>query len=525
MTGNRVLLLVLVLLTGQLANALSSSPAGSALKTSPIELLGKIPPCAITCLTTHAPSIGCALLDFECQCSSTNSTKILQPCLEAQCTYEQTFQLLHVQADLCDKPRDSKSLHVEITAYCSGIVAVCAVVLRFISRYIGGSKLWWDDWLQLASVILVIPMTVALLLNVRSGVGRHIWDLKYEDVMNVGKYTYIATVFWAVELLLLKFSILCLYLRLFPNPWLKRGVIWFSVFTALFTIPLIGMAAFQCVPVHAIWDLEAKKSAKCIDYIGILKATVVYEVVAETILFALPVPIVLKLKLKRTKKIQLMTFFGLGIIVIGISCARLPGLPGVVDSEDQPYTTVHATILGFTASGVGHICAAVPTIRALLRLVCCSANPDGSRPSNFGGSSGASKGKLGSSQQSSRYSRTNDTYPPPHKRKFSEPVITHQTYDSARDLTSSSGADYLPEEWDRGSFSGKSRGDDRDDKSHFGPDPYELQDLTPLPPRAHLGSADGSRRNRIPTPGRSKWVLLDNSRDTALQNNTDTTRQ
>jgi len=63
-----------------------------------------------------------------------------------------------------------------------------------------------------------------------------------------------------------------------------------------------------------------------------------------------------------------------------------------VSSDDQPYTTVSATILGFTASVVGHVCAAVPTIRALVRLMCGSGTLDGSRPSRFAGTNSYSSG-------------------------------------------------------------------------------------------------------------------------------------
>jgi hypothetical protein len=112
---------------------------------------------------------------------------------------------------------------------------------------------------------------------------------------------------------LLKYSILCLYLRLFPHVWLKRAVFGFMAFTFFFTIPLIGLAAFQCIPVYAIWDMDARKTATCIDWIAVLRATIVYEVIAEIVLFSLPVPVVWKLQMKKSKRIQLIIFFGLGI--------------------------------------------------------------------------------------------------------------------------------------------------------------------------------------------------------------------
>jgi hypothetical protein len=51
-----------------------------------------------------------------------------------------------------------------------------------------------------------------------------------------------------------------------------------------------------------------------------------------------------------------------------VSIARVPFLPGVTDTADQTYTLTGVTITGFTASGVGHVCATVPTIRSLLRF-------------------------------------------------------------------------------------------------------------------------------------------------------------
>lgn len=135
---------------------------------------------------------------------------------------------------------------------------------------------------------------------------------------------YIATVFWAFSLLILKYSILCMYLRIFPNVWLNRAIYAFMVFTACFTLPLIGLAIFQCTPIKAIWDLEAAKTAKCIDWITVLRLTVVYEVIAEVVIFSLPIPIVLKLQMKTAKKIQLCIFFGLGVVYVSfLSPAQL----------------------------------------------------------------------------------------------------------------------------------------------------------------------------------------------------------
>ncbi|KAL5113499.1 hypothetical protein ACEQ8H_008635, partial [Pleosporales sp. CAS-2024a] len=211
--------------------------------------------------------------------------------------------------------------------------------MRFASRWVGGNPFWWDDWLHLASAILCVPLS------------------------------YIATILWGVEMLLLKYSICCLYLRVFPNVWLKRGLFVFMAFTGCFVVPLLFTAAIRCNPVRAQWDLEAARTATCLDWLIILKMTVVYEVIAEIVLFALPIPIVAQLQMALAKKAQLMVFFGLGLVIIGVSIARVPFLKGVVDQSDQTYTIVGTSMSTFIASGLGHFCAAVPTVQALLRYV------------------------------------------------------------------------------------------------------------------------------------------------------------
>lgn len=85
------------------------------------------------------------------------------------------------------------------------------------------------------------------------------------------------------------------------------------VFIACFTLPLTGLTAFQCIPISAIWDLEARANARCIDYIAVLRLAIVSEIIIEVVLFSMPIRIVWSLQMRTSKKIQLTIFFGLGI--------------------------------------------------------------------------------------------------------------------------------------------------------------------------------------------------------------------
>jgi hypothetical protein len=61
--------------------------------------------------------------------------------------------ILHAQATLCNRPHDSYTNLMRITAYITGIIPVIAVAMRFTSRWLGGNPFWWDDWVHLVSAV------------------------------------------------------------------------------------------------------------------------------------------------------------------------------------------------------------------------------------------------------------------------------------------------------------------------------------------------------------------------------------
>jgi hypothetical protein len=172
-------------------------------------------------------------------------------------------------------------------------------------------------------------MTVALILNLEAGLGHHIWDLTYPRVVVIGRWSTYPCLSSNKKVLTID-SLYCYYfmgcrtapykvqhpLSLYSHlsePLAEaRDLRLHGFHRSVYPAPTF-LAAFQCIPVRAIWDLKEQGTAKCIDYIAVLRLTVVYEIIAETILFSLPIPIVWKLQMETSKKIQLLIFFSLGI--------------------------------------------------------------------------------------------------------------------------------------------------------------------------------------------------------------------
>ena len=93
-------------------------------------------------------------------------------------------EILRAQADLCNRPHDSYTRIMMVTAYVTGIIPVVAVAMRFASRWVGGNHFWWDDWVHLASA--VSPQALAVLFHTDDGprfCAFHSWSASYSTLM------------------------------------------------------------------------------------------------------------------------------------------------------------------------------------------------------------------------------------------------------------------------------------------------------------------------------------------------------
>ena len=82
------------------------------------------------------------------------------------------------------------------------------------------------------------------------------------------------------------------------------------------TLTIMFLLIFQCLPVKAMWDLDARKTAKCLDIEAVGYVGCVVEIVTEVVLFLLPVPIIHSFTMAKSKKVQLICFFGAGIALV-----------------------------------------------------------------------------------------------------------------------------------------------------------------------------------------------------------------
>ena len=121
---------------------------------------------------------------------------------------------------------------------------------------------------------------------------------------------YVTQINYALTQNLAKFSILFLYLRIFPDCNFrlatKLAIAWIFCRVFAFEIALI----FQCVPVAAVWDLTIK--GKCINAQALLFAGAGFSIAEDIMLMLLPASEIKGLNLSLKKRISVTLLFALG---------------------------------------------------------------------------------------------------------------------------------------------------------------------------------------------------------------------
>lgn len=118
---------------------------------------------------------------------------------------------------------------------------------------------------------------------------------------------------WVLSLSFTKFSILFLYLRLFPVDSV-RWAGWITiVIIAAWTVATILAACLICRPIQSNWD-QTIENATCGDQVLSFTVTGVINLVTDVAVLVIPMPSLYKLQLATYKKWMLITVFGLGAV-------------------------------------------------------------------------------------------------------------------------------------------------------------------------------------------------------------------
>ncbi|KAI9805659.1 MAG: hypothetical protein M1833_005151 [Piccolia ochrophora] len=239
------------------------------------------------------------------------------------------------------------------------VLGTAVVALRIMARKLSNTRLWWDDFLCVVALIFLYGACISHLLCVKYGVGTHTALHSKADLISYGKATFTSGVggYWLGQLFV-KVSIILFYRRIFQTRRFRLVSLCVAILVAMFYTAALIVRIFACTPISKLWNSSLE--GRCVNLYYQLLIIGILNIFFDVLILALPVPMVLRLRLSTARKVGLIGVFMLGGLVCGVSIARVVQLKLINNTSDPLYSNVTNFILTNGEICVSIICACLP---------------------------------------------------------------------------------------------------------------------------------------------------------------------
>ncbi|KAI8669984.1 hypothetical protein NCS56_00802200 [Fusarium sp. Ph1] len=238
------------------------------------------------------------------------------------------------------------------------IITTVVVVLRLWTRYAILNQLGADDFLALISLLVVIGCGIAIILETRYGLGKHVSPDILKTAPLYLKHFYVAVVLYSASLLFIKLTFLLHYYRLLAIQGMKKVYQAAIAIVGSWALSQVLLGIFVCQPIHGFWDKTV--DAKCIPNQPQWYINAAGNIATDVMVFLLPVPVIRSLRLPRTQKFILAGIFSLGFFTVILSAIRIEYLQ---EFEDFTWKHVESNLWSMAELTSALICACLPTLR------------------------------------------------------------------------------------------------------------------------------------------------------------------
>jgi len=202
---------------------------------------------------------------------------------------------------------------------------------------------------------------------VHYGFGLHTIRLSLSDVVNYAKTDWASQITFACAITTTKLSLLFFYHRIFP----VRTFTVISIITGIvmigWCIALIFAVAFSCSPIGYFWD-KSIKGGHCINENNLSYGITAANIVTDITVLVLPIPWLIHLQMKTSRKLAIGGIFILGSFVCVAGIVRLPFL-AELKLYDVTWTIVNAGIWINVECNIGIVSACLPVMGPLLKHI------------------------------------------------------------------------------------------------------------------------------------------------------------
>ncbi|KAF2207396.1 hypothetical protein CERZMDRAFT_51337 [Cercospora zeae-maydis SCOH1-5] len=201
------------------------------------------------------------------------------------------------------------------TALMIGVVA-----LRF---WIRRRILHKEDWLTLATMFVSIIYSTAVILQTRYGLGLPVDLQPPQNWRNYMLANYASRPFYICGLAGFKLALCISYLRMTKGSTdykYRRFIIAVAVFSTTAHLVFVMLYLCQCIPITKMFDRAI--IGECLPFAPLNYSISVVVILCDVTIFFLPIPLILRLHLKRAVKLGLTIAFALGLLTTVLSIMR-----------------------------------------------------------------------------------------------------------------------------------------------------------------------------------------------------------
>ncbi|KAK4196750.1 hypothetical protein QBC40DRAFT_233635 [Triangularia verruculosa] len=263
--------------------------------------------------------------------------------------------------------------------------ATIFISLRLWGKYHRGRRLWWDDYILVASWMALILGCIFQTVDTTLGFGRSHHGIYPENLETTRLLSTVAGFFLILAAAWSKTSFAATLLRLAETEeWLKK-LVWFAIWTT--NICIAGSCIIQwahCWPLDRIWRQEVP-GGKCMPISlmnGYNMFVAAYSGLMDIMLALLPCKLFWPLMMKRKEKIGITIAMGMGVFagaasfmkILAIHSVNRPNAgPGMNTPKVGPNTAnissehvVVLMVLGTAESAITIVAVCMPVLRTLL---------------------------------------------------------------------------------------------------------------------------------------------------------------
>ncbi|KAK9415249.1 hypothetical protein SUNI508_02097 [Seiridium unicorne] len=270
-------------------------------------------------------------------------------------------------------PHDNFGPQVNVCVWVLSSMAAAWLILRVYYKFLRQKRLWWDNYILIASWLMLLGGNISITFAVTFGFGKHSYDIEPHKFSPMRLVSNFAGTFIIIGAAWSKTAFAVTLLRI-SSGW-QKFFIWFIIISVNAVLGVSGVTTWtRCWPLEKTWVMSL--TGTCWSYsINVYYNifTAAYSGLMDVTLALLPWNILWGLSVDRKEKLSALAAMSMGLLAGITSFAKIYAIQD--SGKSDIVNAVQLVILATAEISVTIIAASVPLLRALARDKLPRAGP------------------------------------------------------------------------------------------------------------------------------------------------------